>query len=71
MRGLRPGGVSNLPASRTPGFSMVFVMVEFGSAVVETFVLSVNVFLFDIPAGALQGGGFPDAGLEHEQPCSS
>ena len=53
MRGLRLGGVSNLPVSRTPGFSMDFVVVAFGSAVVETFALSVNVFLFDIPAGGL------------------
>lgn len=52
MRELRSMRVSHLPASGTPGFSMVFV-VAFGSAVVDTFALSVTVFLFDIPADGL------------------
>lgn len=59
--------VSNLPTSCTPAFSIVFVVVvAFGLAVVDTFAVSANVFLFDIPAGGLQGGGFQDAGLKHE-----
>lgn len=71
MRELRLMRVSHLPASCAPGCFMFFVAVAFGSAIVDTFALSVTVFLFNIPAGGLSGGGFPDAGLEHDQPCSS
>lgn len=71
MRELRLMRVSHLAASRIPGFSMSFVVVSCGSAAVDTFALSVPGFLFAIPAGGLQGGGFPDAGLARDQPCSS
>lgn len=52
MRELWLMRLSHLPASGIPGFSMVFV-VAFGSVVVDTFALSVTMFLFDIPADGL------------------
>lgn len=55
---------SNLRISFALRFSSFFAIVAFGFAAADAFVLSVNVFPFDIPAGGLQGGGFPDAGLK-------
>lgn len=62
--------VSNLPSSCKPWFS-TGVLVAFGLTVLVRFLLSNNVVLFDVAAGGLPGGGFPDAGLEHVQSCSS
>lgn len=47
------------------------VWIAFDLAVLLQSVLSIHVVLFAIAAGGLQGGGFSDAGLEHDESCSS